>query len=216
MNQRVEDLFGAKSTCLIHQVKEWAEIFTGFETRNKYQILDHNQSKIGYCAEVGKGFLKILQRIFLRVHRPMDIQVWNQAREEVLRCKRPFYWFFSDMEVFDSENKLLGTAHRKFAFITKVYEICDSQGILFATIKSPIWKLWQFPIRSTAGVEIGMINKNWGGLLKEIFTDADKFQVSFPGDFDSSKKAVLFCTAITIDLDYFEDNNRNQTAFGSN
>lgn len=216
MNHRVEEFFGSKSTCLIHQIKEWAEIFTGFETRNKYQILDHNQGKIGHCAEVGKGFLKILQRIFLRAHRPMEIQVWNEAREEILHCKRPFYWFFSDIEVFDSEGQLLGTAHRKFAFFTKIYEICDSNGALFARIKSPIWKLWKFPVTDIGGKEIGMINKNWGGVLKEVFTDADKFQVSFPADYEHAKKAILFCTAITIDLDYFEDNNRSHNTFGNN
>ena len=56
--------------------------------------------------------------------------------------------------------------------------------------------------------EIGTISKNWGGLLKEMFTDADRFHVSF-GNQTWQEKAVIFSAGISIDMDFFDDNQRN-------
>lgn len=39
--------------------------------------------------------------------------------------------------------------------------------------------------------EIGLISKQWSGILRELFTDADYFGVSFPMDLDVKMKAVL-------------------------
>lgn len=39
--------------------------------------------------------------------------------------------------------------------------------------------------------EIGRISKKWGGLAREMLTDADNFGISFPVDLDVRLKAVL-------------------------
>ena len=38
---------------------------------------------------------------------------------------------------------------------------------------------------------VGRITKQWSGIGKELFTDADNFGVSFPVDLDVSMKAVV-------------------------
>ena len=45
-------------------------------------------------------------------------------------------------------------------------------------------------------------------MIKEIFTDADKFGVKLP-DLEAEKKAIALAGAITIDLDFFEDNQKD-------
>ena len=44
----------------------------------------------------------------------------------------------------------------------------------------------------------------WGGNIKEMFTDAHTFGVSFPKDMDPTSKAVLLGAAIAIDFAYYE------------
>ncbi|MES2768742.1 MAG: phospholipid scramblase-related protein [Bdellovibrionota bacterium] len=51
-------------TVLVTQVHELGEWF-GFETRNKYQIMNKDQVIIGYAAEQQKGILGLILRQYL-------------------------------------------------------------------------------------------------------------------------------------------------------
>ena len=48
------------------------------------------------------------------------------------------------------------------------------------------------------GTRVGMISKQWSGLAKEIFTDADNFGVSFPQDMDVRTKATVLGAVFLI------------------
>lgn len=48
------------------------------------------------------------------------------------------------------------------------------------------------------GKSIGRISKQWSGLLKEAFTDADNFGIQFPLDMDVKMKAVLMGACFLI------------------
>lgn len=45
---------------------------------------------------------------------------------------------------------------------------------------------------------VGRISKQWSGFLKEAFTDADNFGVSFPMDLDVKMKAVMLGACFLI------------------
>ncbi|XP_075763761.1 phospholipid scramblase 3 isoform X2 [Pelodiscus sinensis] len=51
---------------------------------------------------------------------------------------------------------------------------------------------------------VGRISKQWGGLLKEVFTDTDTFGIQFPIDLDVKMKAVLLGACFLIDYMFFE------------
>ena len=40
-------------------------------------------------------------------------------------------------------------------------------------------------------IKVGRISKQWTGLAKELFTDADNFGIQFPMDLDVNVKATL-------------------------
>ena len=202
----MKNFFDGVSCYYIQQIKEWLEIFTNFETVNKYEVLDGNGQRKGFVAELGGGLTHWLARIFLRSHRPFSIMVWEQNNQQIMSFKRPFYWFFSSLHVLDVAGKVIGHVERRFAFFSKCYDLTDERQEVFARIRSPFFRIWKFPIFDKTEREVGAITKNWGGMLKEMFTDADKFQVNFP-NMDEKKKAIIFAAAISVDLDYFEDNN---------
>lgn len=208
-DDKAEGFFTPHKQLLIQQVKEWTEIIINFETRNKYKILSTDGSDLGFMAEQGKGFISTIIRMFLRTHRPIDIKIWDSSKSELLSFSRPFYWFFSDLTVSDPSGVVLGHVRRRFGILYKKYDLIGENGELFARIESPVWRLWTFLIKDQRGIEVGVISKSWGGLLKEMFTDADKFQVSF-GEHSWQQKAVIFSAAISIDLDFFEDNQRGR------
>lgn len=58
--------------------------------------------------------------------------------------------------------------------------------------------------------KIGKISKQWTGLLREAFTDADNFGIQFPMDLDVKMKAVMIgaCFLIVSDI-YLPEENKD-------
>lgn len=48
------------------------------------------------------------------------------------------------------------------------------------------------------GDEVGKISKQWSGLVREMFTDADFFGITFPMDLDVRMKAVMLGACFLI------------------
>lgn len=85
--------------------KEWGEIVTGFETKNKYAIHDENEREL-YVAAEQKGSL--LARLFLKANRPFYLAILDQHGKLVMSVKRPFRFFFHEATVSDEDGKVLG------------------------------------------------------------------------------------------------------------
>jgi uncharacterized protein YxjI len=201
----IEALISQHGSLIIKQKKEWIEIFSGFETKNNYSITTESGEEIGYIVEEGSGFLKILRRFFFRSHRPFEITVLNKEGHRVLKLHRKFFFFFSDLHV-EFEEKKYGSIHRRFSFLTKKYSILDSNDNEIFKLRSPFWKIWTFPIFNLKSQEVGVITKKWQGLIKEAFTDSDAFLIRFSKDLDVEDKILLFCSGISVDFDFFENN----------
>ena len=45
---------------------------------------------------------------------------------------------------------------------------------------------------------VGQIRKQWSGIVKEYFTDADNFGITFPMDLDVNVKATLMAACFLI------------------
>jgi len=88
-------------------------------------------------------------------------------------------------------------------------EILDRNGNEIFELFGPLLHPWTFQIKK-GGLELGKITKKWSGLVKESFTDADNFGITFPEGIDLSQKAVLLGAVFLIDFIHFENSgNRN-------
>ena len=191
----------------VQQRKEWAEILVNWETANKYAVMDSRGKDLGYIGERGTGLMAILKRLFLRSHRPLDIDVLDRTGTAILKLTREFFFLFSDLFVTTGGGTRLGSIHRRFGILQKRYDLQDNFGHVFATVESPIWKIWTFPILDSSGAERATIRKKWGGALREMFTDADTYQIDFGvHPWTPEQRAVIFAVAISIDFDFFEGN----------
>lgn len=191
----------------IKQAKVWLEILVNLETANKYAIFDERKAQVGFIAERSGGFFNTILRLLFKSHRPFDIDIFNHTGERLLHLSRKFFFFFSDLAVQTAEGRILGHVHRRFGILYKKYDLVDERGQVFARIASPRWRLWTFPIQDLNGETQGTIAKKWGGGLREIFTDADAFLVDFgPRQWGDAQKAVILAAAISVDFDFFEEN----------
>lgn len=203
------NFFTSNSKLIVRQLKEWVEIIVDFETKNTYEVLTENQQRVGMVLERSGGFTDTIKRWILRSHRPLKVDVYDQNQQHLLYLHRGFFFFFSDLWVKTGDNmRPIGSVHRKFSILSKNYELKNQMNVTFGYIKSPIWRLWTFPIYNRMGKKCGVITKKWQGLLSEAFTDADQFLIDFglSSNWKPEELAVIFAASISVDFDFFEEN----------
>ena len=191
----------ARETLLVRQQKEWGEIVTGFETKNKYVVCDEDGNQIYFAAEQ-KGSL--LARLFLKANRPFYVAILDSEGSLALSVTRPFRFFFHEATVRDLSGNVLGVIKKNFSILNKRYTLFDDRNKECYTLKGPLLKPWTFIIKAR-DKEVGKISKQWSGLLKETFSDADNFGVKFPANADKSVKGLLLGAVFLIDFVHFEN-----------
>jgi uncharacterized protein YxjI len=188
---------------VIQQQKEWGEILSGFETKNKYAVMDTAGNPLYFAAEVGGNFLV---RMFLKAWRPFEIAVVRPDNTVALGLKSPFRFYFREIEVHDATGQLIGRVQRNFSILRRKYTVYDNQDQPLFELFGPILHPWTFEIRRDEQT-LGKITKKWSGLLKESFTDADNFGVTFGADWPMEAKAILLGAVFLIDFVHFENKN---------
>lgn len=189
---------------LVVQRKEWAELF-GFETRNKYEIFDQNQQRIGFAAEQQKGFLGLLFRQLLGHWRSFEIHFFDEQRKQIMVSRHPFRFFFQEFHIFDDQNRPIGRCEQKFGILTKKFDVYNENNQLTLTMRSGFFKFWTFPLQDSNGQQRALIQKKWSGLFTEAFTDADKFLVSYEDPrLTANERQVILALSVFTDLQYFE------------
>ncbi len=202
-----QSFFEGRNQFFVRQRKELTEILIDWETKNQYQVLDPSEQEIGTIAERGGGVSGFFFRSFLRSHRGFEIRVIDAAGGKILELARSFFFLFSDLLVTGSEGQTLGHVRRRFGILYKKYDLEDAMGQCFARVHSPRWRFWTFPVLSERGTGDAVISKKWGGALREVFADADTFLIDYQdGSWSVQERAVIFAAAISIDFDFFENN----------
>jgi uncharacterized protein YxjI len=189
------------NTLIVSQRKEWGEILTGFEQKNKYVVMDASGRELYAAVEEGGS---LLVRWFLRALRPFEITVYTLGRRPVLELKRPFRFYFHELEILEPNGRKLGTIQRRFSLLRRIYSVLDARGEEIFQLFGPVLHPWTFEIRKN-GNEFGKITKKWSGLFKEGFTDADNFGVSFPATWDAPRKSLFLGAVFLIDFVHFEN-----------
>jgi uncharacterized protein YxjI/predicted RNA-binding Zn-ribbon protein involved in translation (DUF1610 family) len=200
-----QPLAGAQ-TLMIRQQKEWGEILSGFETRNKYDVIDTSGNAVFKAEEVSGGLATLITRVFLQAFRPFTMHIFSPDGNEIFRLKRPLRFFFHKLEVYQSNGTLLGAVERRFALMRRIYSVQDPNGNETFELFGPILHPWTFQIRKH-GAEVGKITKKWSGLAKETFTVADNFGITFPQGLDANQKAIFLGALFLIDFVHFEKKN---------
>ena len=190
----------------VRQHVEHIEAMMGFEMENQYVVMTPEGYEALYAYEESGA----VSRQFMGSHRPLDIHVVDNLGDPVLTASRPFFWFRSELHVLDSQGHPLGSLYRQFGFLKRKFALVDSRDRQVAQITSSMFRPNTFIVEDSDGAELGRITKEWGGLAREAFSDADTFRVSFsrraPGnDF----RLLVLASAFAIDLDFFEGGGRN-------
>ncbi len=209
---RLDVFFAGRDRVLIHQTKEWGEILLGFESKNRFELNDDSGNRLGLAAEEAKGLgAFFLRNIFGRC-RKATIHLYGADGEDLGRGEKPFRWYFHRMEIYDGETKI-GAVQRKFSILHRIFMLENARGDEVLEIRSPLFRIWTFKLLFQ-DKEVGCIRKKWGGLLREMFTDADIFGVEVEPQIPIEVKNLLLVATFLIDFTCFE-NNTGQGGIGS-
>lgn len=167
---------------------------------NEYQVFDGNGEKIGNIRQklsTGQKFLRVLLN---KSMLPFHLEIRNINNELQATISRGWTFFMSKIEIRDGNGQVVGNIKQKFQLLKPKFKIFDPSGLPIAEISGD-WKAWNFVIKDHMDREMGIITKKWAGAMKEIFTTADKYNVSLSAGFENEKnKIAVLASAITIDM----------------
>ena len=195
---------------VVSQQVEHLEAFTGFETANRYNIMTAEGQHLLYAFEESGT----LSRQLLGSHRPLTIHVVEDGSRNLFTAHRSFFWFKSHMHVRDDSDNHLGSLQRKMKFLGRRFTLEGPDGRQIAEVRGRMLRPHTFMVHEPQGEEVARVTKQWSGIMREAFTDADNFRVQFHKEsLDQEFRILMLATAFAIDLDFFE-NNSKRSGFG--
>jgi len=211
---------------LVKQQVELLEAFTGFETNNKYKVKNSLGQNIYFAVED----TDCCTRQCCGPARPFDMKIMDNHQQEVIHLNRPFRCtgccfpcYLQEVEVTSPPGTVVGYVEQKWSLCEPKFEIQDAQRNPILLIEGPLCTFnmcgdVEFKVLALDGSnQVGRISKQWSGLVREAFTDADTFGITFPMDLDVKVKATMLGACFLIDFMFFEktgNNDQNMTING--
>ncbi|KAG8580880.1 hypothetical protein GDO81_007458 [Engystomops pustulosus] len=198
---------------LVHQQVELLEAFTGFETNNKYEIKNSMGQRVYFAAEQND----CCTRMCCGAARSFAMTIGDNAGREIIRLVRPYRCsscFFpcclQKLEVQAPPGNVVGYVKQNWHPCLPKFTIQNDREEDILKLHGPCIPCSccsdvNFELKSLdESSVVGRISKQWSGVAKEYFTDADNFGVQFPMDLDVKMKAVVLGALFLIDFMFFE------------
>lgn len=171
-----------------------------FKFENVYRIYNDEGVEIGAVKQRLTTGQKLLRLLISKAMLPFQLEIINGNDEVEAVVSRGWTFFMSKITIKDALGNNLGFIQQKFKFFKPTFRIFNANEEHVAVITGD-WKAWNFVIKDSGDAEIGAISKKWAGVMKEIFTTADKYNVSIdPNYSDKQNKIAILSGAITIDM----------------
>lgn len=157
--------------------------------------------KILECREENLGLLtKLLRWTDFKRMTPFDVGIFDAEDQRVVRVKRGVSIFLSRVEVFDDQDRLIGSFRQKLLSLGGAFEVLDERGRTVCALQGA-WTGWEFKFMAGAE-ELARVTKKWSGLGRELLTSADNYvlQVSekvAPGD---PVRRLILAAVLCIDM----------------
>ena len=137
--------------------------------------------------------------------RLLDIHVVDDRGDTVMTASRPFFWFRSNLQVMDGYGNYMGALYRQFGILSRRFALVDANDQRIAQIKGNFFRRYTFVVEDSGGSKLCRITKEWGGLLREAYTDSDTFRIRFRDRERSHEfRMLMLASAFAIDMDFFE------------
>ena len=196
----------------VRQQMEVLEMLTGWEGANRYEVLNAYGQRLFMAMESSE----VCERQCCGPQRSFKMGLFNSLGKEILQFQREFRCFnccglccAQEVRVYAPPGSLIGRVDQEAECWKTKLALSDAGGNKALRVVGPCCVCdiaEQFQLLSATGdAPVGAISKQWSGLVKELFSTADNFGVSFPADLDVKLKAVVLAAAILIDFMHYEN-----------
>ncbi|GMH43421.1 hypothetical protein BSKO_11343 [Bryopsis sp. KO-2023] len=163
---------------IITRAIEWGTVLLGFEQANKYTVLDQDGNPVALIAEDITGIGNAVGRQLLKTRRSLTATVFSADGSQIIfRIRRPMYLISSTMYVEDGEGEVIGSIHQRWHLYRRNYDMYLGNK-QFAEIGGN-FLAWEFELKDSTGGTLALIDRNFQGFGKELFTDAGKYVIHF-------------------------------------
>jgi uncharacterized protein YxjI len=168
------------SALVITRGVEWGTVLLGFEQANRYTVYSGSGEVVAHLLEEEGSIGRAIGRQLLRTRRPFTATVLNPAGDQVIfRLRRPAYLISSTIYIEDGEGNRLGEVQQSWHLWRRRYDLFLDQK-QFAAVDSPLLA-WEFELKDQHGDTLALIDRNFSGFGKELFTDAGRYVIHFGG-----------------------------------
>ena len=131
---------------------------------------------------------------------PFEIEVRGLSGKKILKVKKGFSFFLSEIDVFDENDNLVGIFKQRFSFRANNFDMLDKRENLVCKLKGNLIG-WNFKFLK-GDIEVGLVTKKWAGIGKEMFTSADNYilEIKDKVEKDSPLRLLILAAVICIDM----------------
>lgn len=171
-----------------------------FELRNQYELFDATGQPAGTVEQVNQSPLAVLTRIFsdLDVALPMELEVRDAGGVPALRLRKP--WFRMTCDVTDGTGMALGSIRKKVRFGKARFSLLDPGGTAVGEVRAQNWRARDFSVVDATGLEVARVAKQWAGIARELFTDADHYVIHVSPSAQGPIRGLAVAAAWAIDV----------------
>lgn len=192
----------------IKQRVEPLEMFTGFESRNSYDLHDPSGNVIAHAAESTSG----MQRLFLGSGRFESVELRNTSGDPILKLKERWSFPFSTHAISTGDGQPWFQIKQRFAILKRKFSIWGD-GNPDMSIRGPRFRPWTFWV-DEGNTQVGKITKRFSGIGTEMFTDADNFDIEFLAPVAHQEQRMrMLVMGFVIDLKFFENKGNRGSGF---
>jgi len=214
---------------LVHQKVEAFEVLTGIDMNNRFQI----KNSLGQQCYYAKEDTDLCMRYLCGNQRGFHMNITDNNFQQVFQVNREFKfcagccWFANqdccawDVHVETTPGNIIGKIRQTQSFWKACFDIYDDKGQRVLRIEQRQCCLFVGPcctcdyhfdiLPLNSDSPIGSITKQYSGCMKECFTNATNFNISFPTDLDVRMKATLLGACFLINMMMFEYNNQDNS-----
>ncbi len=176
------------SALVVTRDVEWGQVLLGFEQAQHYAVRDQNGEVVALLAEEHGGVGTMVGRQLLRSRRGFKATVLSPDGSVLFKMRRPAYLISSTMYIEDADDERIGEVQQEWRLLKRCYNLFIGEE-QYARIESP-FLAWEFVLRDGQGNPLALIDRNFSGFGKELFTDAGRYAIHFGDTPDESARFV--------------------------
>jgi uncharacterized protein YxjI len=188
----------------VEQHYEGAEVLWGFQLPNSYFVQSF-QGGTTLTIQEESSTLSMFLRNLIGGFRDVKLDVEGGGGLVVLRIVlRRRFSPWNELELLAWDGSPLGRIVERWVWLGRRYELCDPSGRVLATLDKGVFSFFSFEL-SVEGHVVGKLEKQWAGLARELYSQADAFHVTIDERITDARTRLLMVAAgVMIDMVHFE------------